>query len=239
MHITALTTSTLDHMTLPFLIKSKGDGNQHVVIFVHGLFSNHESEKFINLSTLLCRHDMDSLLFSYRAHGNNHNTPLTINGAMLDFMAIYEWASRHYKHISIVSTSFGSSLVLNSLQSSPLSVDRLIFLNPLIDYEAIPIESIDIADIMTKGHGKFRNIQFTHDFYTEFRSLKPYLAKLEAYNVLIIQSRFDDRCPLDVLLNYYGNLQAHIKIVDSDHSFTHSVDQVNRLVLDYMLNRTC
>ena len=173
-----------------------------VVILAHGIFSNKDERgRYQRLAELHVSHGSDVVRFDFRGHGD-HPVPsdgATICGMVLDFWAVLREIRRlAEERVLVVASSFGASVLLLLLQM--LSVDRpdrIVFLNPVVDYRATLVDAVlpwgrsmfgarARQEALETGFATLEEgFRMQAQMLTELELLKPY----EAFPALTIPTR--------------------------------------------------
>jgi alpha-beta hydrolase superfamily lysophospholipase len=126
---------TIDNHDIKFLenVESKSD----VVLLCHGITSSKEEGGFYNdFAEELNKKGLSTFRFDFRGHGESDikSELITLPGMIADLYAVINFLFAKYDRVSIITASFGSSILLLLMQEKKLSFNSAIMLNPVIDY---------------------------------------------------------------------------------------------------------
>ncbi len=121
------------------------NGSDALVIISHGITSDkEEGGLYTEFTEQLLVPDFDSIRFDFRGHGESAIPPehLTITGALLDLMAVVQWARQQgYSKIFHLAASFGGSISLLAFSRFSFSDFAAVsFWNPVVSYNNTFIE---------------------------------------------------------------------------------------------------
>ncbi len=116
-----------------------------LVVISHGITSDkEEGGLYTEFAERLLAPDFDSLRFDFRGHGESAmpSSEITITGALLDLMAMVQWArSQGYRKLFHLASSFGGSISLLAFARFSFSdFAAVTFWNPVTHYNNTFIE---------------------------------------------------------------------------------------------------
>lgn len=230
--------------------------NADAVILAHGIFSNKDERgRFVRQAELHTQKGCEVIRFDFRGHGEHPMTSkeVTIGGMIIDFQSVLKYAkSMTNGRLFVVASSFGASILLLYLQTlKKIRPDRIVLLNPVIDYRATLLEAI-----LPWGKGLFNEagykeleqtgyITLEEDFkmkaemVIEMSILRPYdLFKILDIPTRVIHGDKDSKVPYSItreysLLSSYVDFQT---IAGADHAFKPEADERKSfdLILDWL-----
>ena len=137
---------SIDNHIIPGVLHVSSDilsapQNKKSVLLIHGIFSDkNERGRFIRLSDLLAMNGYEALRIDYRGHGEHpvKDEKATISGMILDISSALKYLNdKRTIKICVVASSFGASVFLLYLQTrNIINIDRIVLLNPVVDYNA-------------------------------------------------------------------------------------------------------
>jgi uncharacterized protein len=120
--------------------------SRKLVVMLHGIFSDKDERgRFIRLADRLVSRGCNVLRVDFRGHGEHsiRDKDTTISGMVVDVSATLDFVRKQQpKELSVIASSFGASVLLLYFQSLYAgSIDRLVLLNPVVDYRATMLEA--------------------------------------------------------------------------------------------------
>ncbi len=227
-----------------------------VVILAHGIFSNKDERgRFIRQAELHLNHGFEVIRFDFRGHGENPipDKEVTIGGMIIDLHSVLQYAKlMNYERIFVVASSFGASVLLLYLQTHiKIKPDRIVLLNPLLDYRKTFFESIlpwakDLFN--NKGFEELRqtgyitleeSFKMRLEMVIEMNVMHPYetIEKLDI-PTRVIHGDKDSKLPYSITKEWsssskYVDFQT---IIGADHAFKPKPDEKKSfdLILDWL-----
>jgi len=117
-----------------------------MVVLAHGIFSNKDERgRFIRQAKLHVKNGSKAIRFDFRGHGDSTvpSKEVTVAGMIIDFQSVLNYArSIATGSLFVVASSFGASVFLLYLQTqAKILPDRIVFLNPVVDYRATMLQA--------------------------------------------------------------------------------------------------
>lgn len=183
--------SSDNHKIFTIVEKAKNNPEGLVTVFCHGLFTNkREDGRYDRFAKRLLEKGSDVVRFDFRGHGESElpTTAFTVTGAIIDLSSVMKKvAAAGYKKINLIGSSFGGSVALLYMDLPyRQSIDRLILLNPVVDYQ----RTIKNAQLEKQGglfsenniemllsHGKLlveENFEASLDLVNQLLLIKPF-----------------------------------------------------------------
>lgn len=185
-------------------------------LLMHGItVDKNEWENFyVDLASELSSHDIASMRFDFRGHGESDGTSLDVSviGDVLDLKAARTEIRRHWTgKLNLIATSFGGGPTLLAAEQWGSQVDKIALIAPVIDYEFSFIHPTTpwgrtwfnktaLAKAYRTGFLPLnRTFRLSTKLLEEFRVIKPYLAISKLSNpVFIIHGDKDTMAPYSV-----------------------------------------
>jgi alpha-beta hydrolase superfamily lysophospholipase len=125
--------------------KTVFNGSDALVVISHGITSDkEEGGLYTEFAEKLLASDFDSIRFDFRGHGESaiSSDQTTITGALLDLMAVMQWArNQGYRKLFHLASSFGGSISLLAFSRfSFCDFAAVAFWNPVTNYHNTFIE---------------------------------------------------------------------------------------------------
>jgi pimeloyl-ACP methyl ester carboxylesterase len=227
------------------------------ILFLHGIFSDKsEFGRFDRQAAMLAECGFRSLRFDYRGHGE-HELPsirASAAGMVTDVLSALEYlADRFPGPVTCIAASFGGSLVLLALQTGlRVELERLVLLNPVVDYDSTfvhPQGEIFREAFSAEKWSRLEElgyiepipgVRLSRSFACELKLLRPYAAFADlAMPALIVHGTADRRVPHDVTreLASRSDRVEFVSIEGADHAFIPEPEErrVFGLVRDWLL----
>ena len=222
-----------------FLIVDTKDGNKKVSILLHGIFTDkREKGRFDRLSSKLVEEGSDVIRFDFRGHGESNlsSTNFNVSGALTDLIYIINNLEENkYDEINLVGSSFGGSIALLYFNTNQhKKIDRLILLNPVVNYSSTFINpelkwgkeifsEENVKLIYKNGKGLvMNNFEASLDFYNQLQLINPEQC-IENIDIptLVFHGTIDDKVPCKLTINAYKNVpNAKLEIIEgAGHAF--------------------
>ena len=237
-------------------INSNKGINHGVAILAHGIFSNKDERgRFIRQAKLHVNNGFEVIRFDFRGHGENPipDKEATIGGMIIDLHSVLQYAkSMNCEKIFVVASSFGASVLLLYLQTHiRIKPDRIVLLNPLLDYHKTFFEPIlpwarDLFN--NKGFEELEQTGYITleegfkmrlEMIIEMNIMRPYetIEKLDI-PTRIIHGDKDSKLPYSITKEYsssskYVDFQT---IIGADHAFKPKPDEKKSfdLIVDWL-----
>lgn len=132
------------------LHSSTGDFSQtpgrRLAVMLHGIFSDKDERgRFVRLADRLVSNGCDALRIDYRGHGENpiKDRDTTIAGMVVDVASVVDFSKQKApRELSVIASSFGASILLLYVQTiRSVHLDRIVLLNPVVDYRATLLQA--------------------------------------------------------------------------------------------------
>ncbi len=243
------------HSLSTILDSEKNRKSNTIALLVHGIFTDkYEKGRFDRLSNKLVMSGSDVLRFDFRGHGKSSvpSSQFSVLGSLNDYLTALDWCFEKYENINVVGSSFGGSVVLlERLLNSKKKIQKIVLLNPVIDYQGTFTDAIldwgkeifsekNILEIMKVGKSKIvDDFIASKDFYIQLSVLFPYLA-IEKINIpcLVFHGTKDDKVSISFAKKYFvDNVNVKLDIVDgAGHAFKEEVyeNHVHNSTVDWL-----
>lgn len=120
--------------------------NDRTCLILHGIFTTrHESGRFERLAERLANAGISSIRIDLAGHGDNpiKSDETSVSKMMCDIYETLQWLNNNgYRTIDVIASSFsGALLSLLAKALSGLDVDKLVMLNPVLDFDSVFINA--------------------------------------------------------------------------------------------------
>lgn len=236
----AVTIRTLDGLHLAGTFSTpEGPSGQAVVLVHGGGVTREEGGFFTRLATGLAEAGVASLRFDLRGHGESEGRQeeLTLSAILNDIRV----ALAHVRHatgvsaVSLLGASFGGGLCGYYAAKRPVEIDRLVLLNPQLNYKRRTIDSRpywsddQISDEAARELNERGYIQFTpalrhgRPIFNEVFWLQPHTVLAEiAAPTLIVHGSKDTFVPVESSREAVTEFTARAELVEiegAQHGF--------------------
>jgi pimeloyl-ACP methyl ester carboxylesterase len=231
----------------------KNRTNVDLVVLAHGIFSNKDERgRFIRQANLHVNNGCEVIRFDFRGHGEHsiQSKDVTIGGMIIDFHSVLKYAkSITDGKIFVVASSFGAGILLLYLQTSrKICPDRMVFLNPVVDYRATMLQAVLQWGKNLFNEAGFKELEKTGyitleggfkmraEMVMELDILRPYYTfKILEIPTRVIHGDKDSKVPYSVvkeesMVSKYVDFQT---IFGADHAF--KPDQHEKKSFDLIL----
>ena len=134
---------TWDNQVLPALFEGSSAAKE-TVILLHGIFSSRdESGRFVRQSQMHQSHGRRVIRYDARCHGasNAPRASIRVSDHVADLMTTSRWTRMHSQRVFMVASSYGGGIALlaHGVGLAGL-IDRLVLLNPVVDFRSSFVE---------------------------------------------------------------------------------------------------
>src|SRR5881628_121523 len=220
------------------ILASPPSHTDRATVFCHGFLSNKNSMTNKILTALLCEQEIAALRFDFFGQGESEGPfeQITVSLAVKQALAALELvASKGYKRIGLVGSSFGGLVALLAASEWP-SLSCLALKCPVPDFpEMLELEfgQHGMAEWKTTGTipdvtGGPGRVKLQYGFYEDCaRHLGYDAAKVITAPTLIVQGDGDEYVPLHQSRRLYDALQSEKRLeilAGADHRFSRPED---------------
>ena len=211
-----------------------GEKSDHVIIAVHGNFSNKADIPIQILSEIAISKGYQVLGFDLPEHGDrkNDSTLCKVQECIIDLNQIMTFAKNRWNKISIFGNSIGAYFSLMAFKDE--AVEKAYFLSPVVNMEQI-IKNMMLSFQITEDLLQKEEIIQTPIGQILYWDYYDYVKKhpVEQWNVptYILYGNQDNLCSYDTLLDFQNKVPVYLKILSNCEHFFHTSEQLNAFTL--------